>query len=1184
MKKLTTWSVLISICVVAVPFFVTAQVSAPTNLTTAITGLRYIRVMWSAPAEAVASYQVYRDDVAVATTTAPEYTDNLVTLPGSQHCYKLRSYDAALGYSDLSSSICNSVVVGTASPPTGLIATIVSSNSIKLDWTFSLTDSQQLDDYVGRGFYFIIERSPDNGTNWSIIASKPFEIEDESSSWPITYTDTQAVSGGSNTYRVTTLDWEVGGFSVPSGIATAAAPQVESVPTAPSNLTFAYTNQPTTVSFTWNDNSNDEKGWFLEKKSGDSWAELFKYAYPNTGANMTYTVTGLSLGTTYEVRVRTFNAVGNSEPSNIVTVVTAPDVNLSTASNGVLCVYNLNLQISKDICDYYLLKRPGSLSKGLDIPDSAFHQAGEGPTAMLREDMTIANFTQYVLTPLGTYVRGYNSSHPESPINYLAIAKGLPVRDSRLSVMPFYHHSANQTLNEYFRQEGIAASFLMGFTLADVQKMIDKAQAPAPDLSSVKWFFDLDDKVAAGPSVLGDKDSLKTRSRLMSLGVVEQNVVTDATNANPLSYGGTVVGYAGLGTHHNQDAQPNLGASPPFGYPSEWAKRSVNMPVANRAIIDAYESYYALSYHDRPQGQGLIAHAMTPTAFGGSNYSRSFAGGVGTVSEPGGPGVVQFEMIFPEYMKGHTWAQSFKIAAPYTSHPMGMVVGDPIMTIRDGGGLLTGARINVKPTIFAGVDRSIPGPAVQLAGDVLDKGYPESSVTTVWTKESGPGTVTFSKRVSSYAGDLSALVGTATFSTAGTYVLRLTGSNGALSEYDDVTMIVTTGSDTTPPVIQTVGPTGTLASNTTSVSLSITTDEDSTCRYSTVASAAFGSSQSTLFSSTGGKSHTHVVTGLSSGTSYTYYARCRDSASNANTSDYAILFAVAAVVPEIDTVSPSVTITYPASQSLVYEGQLTITASAADLVGVSGVKFYVDGSLTGSEDTAAPYSKSVSLSAGTYRVYAIARDAAGNTQTSTAISFTVRKQTVQTIEENPRPPVIPTAPPVVATYFNDPTVLPAVEQARYVEYVRSTYTPPAVSPQALTSAPARISKNLKLNDQGEEVRLLQKTLNLLGYSVATEGSGSLNKEGSVFDERTKKALMEYQRSYAETGVEATGVLDNVTLSLLNNDIDQLVNAAEILDESIVEEDGDVGLVSRFTHIVESIFEGVTTFLVGLFGL
>ncbi|HMU32784.1 MAG TPA: peptidoglycan DD-metalloendopeptidase family protein [Pyrinomonadaceae bacterium] len=93
--------------------------------------------------------------------------------------------------------------------------------------------------------------------------------------------------------------------------------------------------------------------------------------------------------------------------------------------------------------------------------------------------------------------------------------------------------------------------------------------------------------------------------------------------------------------------------------------------------------------------------------------------------------------------------------------------------------------VNQAPLVNAGSDKAImlPGSA-SLSGAVTDDGLPNppAAVSTAWTKVSGPGTVTF--------GNANALSTTADFSAAGTYVLRLTGDDGALSASDDLTVTV----------------------------------------------------------------------------------------------------------------------------------------------------------------------------------------------------------------------------------------------------------------------------------------------------------------------------------------------------------------------------------------------------------
>jgi hypothetical protein len=75
--------------------------------------------------------------------------------------------------------------------------------------------------------------------------------------------------------------------------------------------------------------------------------------------------------------------------------------------------------------------------------------------------------------------------------------------------------------------------------------------------------------------------------------------------------------------------------------------------------------------------------------------------------------------------------------------------------------------------------------------------------------------------------------------------------------------------------------------------LSLTTNENATCRYSQQAGVAYGS-MTTTFATTGTAAHSTAVSGLVSGNSYSFYVRCLDAANNANTDDFVISFSVAA--------------------------------------------------------------------------------------------------------------------------------------------------------------------------------------------------------------------------------------------------------------------------------------------------
>ncbi|MEK7493743.1 MAG: cohesin domain-containing protein [Patescibacteria group bacterium] len=98
--------------------------------------------------------------------------------------------------------------------------------------------------------------------------------------------------------------------------------------------------------------------------------------------------------------------------------------------------------------------------------------------------------------------------------------------------------------------------------------------------------------------------------------------------------------------------------------------------------------------------------------------------------------------------------------------------------------------------------------------------------------------------------------------------------------------------DMTPPVRANGAPSGVLAVGTTQAALSLTTNESATCRYITSAGVSY-TGMTSAFTTTGTTSHSVTITGLSNGSSYTYYMRCTDGAGIANTDDYTITFSVA---------------------------------------------------------------------------------------------------------------------------------------------------------------------------------------------------------------------------------------------------------------------------------------------------
>jgi hypothetical protein len=97
------------------------------------------------------------------------------------------------------------------------------------------------------------------------------------------------------------------------------------------------------------------------------------------------------------------------------------------------------------------------------------------------------------------------------------------------------------------------------------------------------------------------------------------------------------------------------------------------------------------------------------------------------------------------------------------------------------------------------------------------------------------------------------------------------------------------------------------------------------------------------------------------------------------------------VTVNVDNTAPTVSVTAPAGGSTV-SGTTAVTASASDNVGVVSVQFQLDGQNLGSPVTAAPYTvnwNTTTAGNGTHQLTAIARDAAGNSTTSSVSSVNV---------------------------------------------------------------------------------------------------------------------------------------------------------------------------------------------------
>jgi transcriptional regulator CtsR len=294
--------------------------AGPTNLNGTSSDSSSVDLTWADNATNELGYRIESKIGAtgtygLVTTLGPNTTlDNIpMLLEGTQYYFRLQAVDAG-GFSTYSNE--KSVTTALTSPAS-LTAQALSSSQVLLNWA----------DRSASETGFRIERSPVTNTNYTEIAIVGANTT--------SFTDSGLSEATKYYYRVRAYNANItSGYSSEQPVTT-----LYNIPRAPSGLTITslLTNR---ISLSWTDNSGDESGFKIQRKTGVSGT----YAdFGTTFANATsYNDATVVDGTVYYYRVSATNVAGDSTFSNEVNGIT-PLANPTSATATAVSSSQINL-------------------------------------------------------------------------------------------------------------------------------------------------------------------------------------------------------------------------------------------------------------------------------------------------------------------------------------------------------------------------------------------------------------------------------------------------------------------------------------------------------------------------------------------------------------------------------------------------------------------------------------------------------------------------------------------------------------------------------------------------------------------------------------------------------------------------------------------------------------------------
>lgn len=280
--------------------------SVPTGVTVFEYNTNQMTVSWNASSDisgTVVGYKIYRNSTyLIDVTNGTRYVD---TVTSSTTCYEYQvaAYDQAQNLSALSTKAgvlnrCSNNQTPLFSGPTGLNATAVSASQINLSWN-SVSGAVSYNVYRNNTkIAYSITQPSYNNTSLAPSTSYSYYVTAISSTG----------SESTNSATATATTWSTGGSTAPTPTPTPTPTYTSTqtyTPNSPSSLRqLTGSVSSAQIVIAWNDNSNNEDKFNIEKKKSSDSTTSWTYL-AQVGTNVTqYTDTAIVSGVQYDYRVQ----------------------------------------------------------------------------------------------------------------------------------------------------------------------------------------------------------------------------------------------------------------------------------------------------------------------------------------------------------------------------------------------------------------------------------------------------------------------------------------------------------------------------------------------------------------------------------------------------------------------------------------------------------------------------------------------------------------------------------------------------------------------------------------------------------------------------------------------------------------------------------------------------------------